>query len=179
MWPKFHLIWLLYHKMCKRINNKTVSDPPSHTCIVIFITAQPLYACVSPLPCEWACPGECVLFQWHTDWVIYGLLSARQRLLLGKSRRGATTSLFSPDPMMSGLSAPSLKLGARHPSCWSGSHRDPVGCEPQLDADDAAVFIWGLGNRITYTQSLLPFIVLMQIEFRGCMWISFFFTHIV
>lgn len=122
-------------KMC-------LCDLPSHTLVLPLHNCRPLYSCVSPLPrdpVEWVCSGECVLFQWHTDWVIYGLLSPRQRLLLGKSRRGATTSLFSPDPMMSGLSAPSLKLGARHPSCWSGSHRDPIGCEPQLDLDRAAV----------------------------------------
>lgn len=41
-------------------------------------------------------------FQGRGVWVIYGLLSASQRLLLGKSRRGAITSLFRPDPMVSG-----------------------------------------------------------------------------
>lgn len=115
------------------------SDLPSHILLLPFHNCS---LCVSPLPCdpvEWVCSGECVLFQWHADWVIYGPLSARLCLLLGKSRRGATTSLFSPDPMMSGLSAPSLKLCARHPSCWSGSHRNPIGCEPQLDLDWAAV----------------------------------------
>ena len=116
-----------------------ICDLRSHTLVLPFHNCSP---CVPPFPrgpVEWAYAGECVLSQWHADWVIYGPLSARQRLLLGKSRQGATTSLFSPDPMMSGLSAPSLKLGARHPSCWSGSRRDPIGCEPQLDLDRAAV----------------------------------------
>lgn len=128
-------------------------DLPSHNCRV-------LYSWVSPLPrdaVECVRWGDCVLFRWHTDWVIYVLLSARQRLLLRKSRRGATTSLFRPDPMMSGLSAPSLKLGARHPSCWSESHRDPIGCEPQLDLDWAVVSTDLMcirpedGDSITYT----------------------------
>lgn len=110
-----------------------------HLCVVPFHECS---SSVSHCLCDalhWECSGECVLFHWHADWVIYGLLSARQRLLLEKSRRGAATSLFSPDPMMSGLSAPSLKLSARHPSCWSGSHRDPFGCEPQLDLNRTAV----------------------------------------
>ena len=125
----------------KYISHENVHLWPSfiHTIVLPFHNCSP---CIPPFPrgpVEWACSGECVLFQWHADWVIYGPLSARQRLLLGKSRQGATTSLFSPDPMMSGLSAPSLKLGARHPSCWSGSHRDPTGSEPQLDLDRASV----------------------------------------
>ena len=78
-------------------------------------------------------------FQWHAHCVIYVLLSDRQPLLLGRSGRGAATSLFSPDLMMSGLSAPSLKLAARHPSCWSGSRRDPSEREPQLGLDRATV----------------------------------------
>lgn len=129
-----------------------------------FITVGPYILASNPVPCDamdWVCSGECVLFQWHADWVIYGLISARQLFLLGKSRQGAITSLFSPDPMMSGLSAPSLKLGARHPSCWSGSHRDPIGCEPQLDLDWAAVSAVLIcirpedGNSITYTLFIL------------------------
>lgn len=152
------------------------SDLPSHILLLPFRNCS---LCFSPLPCdlvEWVCSGECVLFQWHADWVIYGPLSARQRLLLGKSRRGATTSLFSPDPMMSGLSAPSLKLGARHPSCWSGSHRNPIGCETQLDLDWATVSAVLIcirpedGNSITYTLLLSrTFIVsaaLHKIDFR-------------
>lgn len=55
---------------------------------------------VSPL--HPACSGECVLFQGRAASVIYGLLSASQRLLLEKSRRGAVTSLFRPDPVVSG-----------------------------------------------------------------------------
>lgn len=127
------------NKFIKVKKKKCLCDLPSHTLVLPFHNCS---SCVSPLPhdpVQWVCSGECVLFQWHADWVIYGLLSARQRLLLGKSRRGATTSLFSPDPMMSGLSEPSLKLSGRHPSCWSGSRRDPIGCEPQLDLDRTAV----------------------------------------
>ena len=118
---------------------KYFCDLPSHSLVL------PLWeysSSVSPLPhdpVQWVSSGEYGLFQGHASWVIYGLLSARQRLLLGKSRRGATTSIFSPGPMVSGLSAPGLKLCARHPSCWSGSHRDSVGHEPQLDVHRAAV----------------------------------------
>lgn len=134
-----------------------------------FITVEAYILASNRLPCDamdLVCSGDCVLFQWHADWVIYGLISARQLLLLGKSRQGAITSLFSPDPMMSGLSAPSLKLGARHPSCWSGSHRDPIGCEPQLDLDWAAVSAVSIcispedGNGITYS---LLFILLLSL----------------
>lgn len=160
--PKYYisdnLIIASIQLQCMKVSNV---PSPSHNCRV-------LRGWVSPLPPEWVCWGDCVLFQWHTDWVIYVLLSARQRLLLGKSKRRATASLFSPDQMMSGLSAPSFKLGARHPSCWSKSHRDPIGCEPQLDADWAVVAT-GLmrirtADRNGSTYPLLPvlFIVLVQ-----------------
>lgn len=137
-----------------------------HTSLWPSPNCRALHSCIAPLPrdaVEWVCSGECVLFQWHADWVIYGLLSARQRLLLGKSRRGATTSLFSPDPMMSGLSAPSLKLAACHPSCWGASQRNPIGCEPQLDLDWAAVSATLIcikpeeGNIASLTLCFLPF----------------------
>lgn len=144
---------------------------PSFTHILLLPICE-CSPCISPLPrdpVEWVCSGECVLFQWHADRVIYGLLSARQCLLLGKSRQGATTSLFSPDPVMSGLSAPSLKLGAHHPSCWSGSHRDPIGCEPQLDLDSAAASaVWICirleeSNRIT-SQSNKPLLLTLSLS---------------
>lgn len=157
-----------------------------HTTVGFYVVQSHRSLCDAP---EWVCWGDCVLFQWHTDWVIYVLLSARQRLLLGKSRRRATASLFSPDPMMSGLSAPSLKLGARHPSCWSKSHRDPIGCEPQLDLDwpvvstDLMCIRTEDGNSSTYPLLLMLLLSWCRILEHRRVRISFvaavFFTWVV
>lgn len=142
--------------MCKR-QKLCFCDLPSHTLLLPFHKISSwVHLSLVMLLSERA--QVSVFFSSDTQTGLFmGCCQPRQRLPLGKSRRGATTSLLGPDPMMSGLSVPSLKLSARHPSCWSGSHRDLIGCEPQLDLDWPSVSAILIcirpedGSRFTYS----------------------------
>lgn len=135
------LLWL-----SRRITNSITAAAASRASPVILLTECAQVSVFFPVTCRLG--------------YLWAAVSQAAPTIRDEQVRGHL-SLFSPEPMMSGPSVPSLKLAACHPSCWSGSLRDPIGREHQLDLDQAAVSVVLIcirpeeGYNITYTLLLM------------------------